>query len=67
VVAHGNAENMMYKFILTFLLCIFLNSVLNQQMQKWSTVYYITLVTMPVRVLMLLRHPQRVRVQYIPG
>jgi hypothetical protein len=31
----------------------------NQQMQKWSTVYYITLATMPLQVSTLLRHPQR--------
>jgi hypothetical protein len=45
----------------------FMKSVVNKQMHKCSTIYYITLVTMPLHVWTLLRHPQGVGVQCLPS
>jgi hypothetical protein len=42
-------------------------SMMNQQMRKCSTIYYITLGTIPLHVSTLLRHPQGVRVQCLPS
>jgi hypothetical protein len=44
--------------ILTFVPCIFVNSMINQQMHKWSTIYYTTLVAMTLCVSTPLHHPQ---------